>query len=61
MLAKRISAKNSADFIKRLGEMLEKGFTIGDAVDFLMLNVTGVSKKKSAPHKNKLKKGTPFK
>lgn len=60
MLAKRISAKNSADFIKRLGEMLEKGFTIGDAVDFLMLNVPGVSKKQAAAIQNNLQNGTPL-
>lgn len=60
ILEKRVSAKNSADFITRLGEMLMKGFTIGDAVDFLMMNIPGINKKQIAAIRTLLQDGTPL-
>ncbi|OLN23349.1 hypothetical protein BTO30_05120 [Domibacillus antri] len=55
-----MSAKNSADFICRLGEMMNKGFTIRDSIDFLMLNIPGLSRKQMDYIRQNLQAGSPL-
>lgn len=40
--------------------MMMKGFTIGDAVDFLMMNISGINKKQIAVIRKSLQDGTPL-
>lgn len=55
-----MTAKNGADFIFRLGEMLEKGFTIRESIDFLMLNIPGISGKQTKHIRQMLQAGIPL-
>ncbi|MGG3451008.1 competence type IV pilus assembly protein ComGB [Domibacillus aminovorans] len=59
-LKKRMTAKNGAEFIFRLGEMLAKGFTIRESIDFLMLNIQGISGKQTKHIRQMLQAGTPL-
>ncbi|WP_050180837.1 competence type IV pilus assembly protein ComGB [Domibacillus robiginosus] len=60
VLAKRTSAKNGADFITRLGEMMIKGFSIGDAVEFLLMNIPDINKKQTRTIQKQLRAGIPL-
>lgn len=55
-----MSTKNSADFITRLGEMMSKGFSIGEAIDFLMINIPGINKKQLTSIHESLQSGLPL-
>ncbi|OMP67686.1 competence type IV pilus assembly protein ComGB [Domibacillus epiphyticus] len=55
-----MSAKNGADFIYRLGEMMKKGFTIGESIDFLMMNIPGLNRKQMEHVRQILQTGTPL-
>ncbi|MCM3788416.1 type II secretion system F family protein [Domibacillus indicus] len=60
VLAKRTSAKNGADFITRLGEMMIKGFSIGEAVEFLLMNIPDINKRQTNLIQKQLREGVPL-